>query len=583
MGLIIPSLTINDNFRLSDFQNDFNYIMDSIASHAKNAREYGITGNISDDNTVKIQELLNEAGNIYFPKGIYKLTAMLNVYSNTHIIAHPEAVFIRYHDGVMFQTATTTETLLYNGQKNIRFYGGSFNHNENYGPSNIFTLFHCDNVILSDIVLLNTVGAHAVDIVGSQNIVITNCKFKGYKAIMALADVNKEAIQIDTASANSYPIYTASANAYDGTVTQNVVISTCEFGPSDTLPSYPTAIGQHGQIAGKSRYKNIRVINNKLLGDTRYTWSIGIRPISWENSIISGNHIEGYRGGIMVELLETVYDPKGNQLRGTGTPITAADEATLFVGTKGLVINDNIIASADASYPRAGIWFNTAGANLTGSGANAPKHRDINLTGNIIYLSGTLKQLAIDMDTTETANITGNTFVGNTNSTSVGVQCLEYCKDITIGRNAYKGIARDNEHFAHSTCLNVRKQGLNQLWTGVFYNGKMQSDGTNLANGQIITLSDSIDNYDYLLIEASVWGNEIRPVDFKLGNTQTIRLFNLSDAGNVGTYNLAEWVFVKTSPTTLEMTVSKNMILPAGTLGVNSTSYYIKTITGVNH
>lgn len=582
--LRIPQKTIHDYFLLEDLQHDFTYILEALKLVSKDVKDYGITGIEGNDDTDKIQELLNEKGNIYFPKGVYTLTKMIDIYSNTTITAHPEAVFIRKHNGVMLQTATTTETTGYNGEKNIRINGGTYKHNGSLNPSNIFSLFHADDVIFNDVVFLDTVGAHSIDVVASNNVKVLNCKFKGY--IATVDNPAKEAIQIDAAGCYSYPIYSDSnAPAYDGTPSCNVLIENCLFCKSDDNPSYPTAVGQHGQLKlNGSRYRNIKILNNIMIGDPTWLYSYGIRIISWEDSLIQGNIIENYSVSIFVDLFSSVVDPHGESIKGETNHVLASDEDIYFITSRNLFIKNNTLKPGISTNARPGIWFNIAGTTLASSLANSPKHRGAIITDNIIYMPSPLvKSYGIDLDTTEDAIISNNTFINNAKSDSIAIGCQDYCKNITIGDNTYKNIAEDNIVFNKNNTENVKKKGRTVLWSGKWYNGKNQLDGSASASGDIITLSDNISNYDALIFEFYYSGFETRIVDFRNSATQTMRTLNLSDAGNSSVAGVNEFVFTKKSETTIELIVNKMQNLANNSITMNSDTIYISKVSGINY
>lgn len=571
--LRIPNLTLDDHFKLEDFKHDFNFVMESLISVSKNAKDYGISGLEEVDDTDKIQELINERGNIYFPKGTYTLTKMIDVYSNTAITLHPEAVFIRKHGGSMFQTATTTETTGYNGEKRIRFNGGTYKHDGNDSGSNIFSIFHADDVVFNDVTCLNTVGSHAIDIVGSNDIKVLHCKFEGYKAVVE--NPNKETIQIDAAGAPAYPIYSPEVNAYDGTPTCNVIIDGCRFTASSTYPPHPTAIGQHGQHALKgNRYKNIRVINNVLIGDTRYEKAYAIRPVSWENAVIANNHIENYKTGILADVFSTITDRNGDTIRDDESHlITKEDEDTYFMGCRNLVIANNTINSAISTITRPGIWFNASNGLISNAGENTAKHRGITITGNTITMpSPSLKSYAIDFETTEDVVITGNTIINNAKADSIGVNVLDYCANIVIGDNTYKNISEANYHYSKSNTSNIRRKGKTILWTGKVF-----------ASGENITLSDKIGNYDAIIVEIEFLGTLLVQLDFSTTATQSVREFNLADSDTSLTTNYLETRFKKVNDTTIQHIGNKTIKSSDNSIIVADETTYIKAVYGINY
>lgn len=631
--LRIPNLTQDDYFKLEDFQNDFSYLnqfnldiassikiindwksttsftinnfeksytedisslrsttslnytnlLNLLASISQSAQRYGINGDEYADDTDKIQEFIALRGNLYFPKGTYNLSKMINIYGNTTITLHPEAIFIRKHAGVMFQTATTTETLGYGGEKNIRINGGTYKHNGSLNPSNIFSVFHADDVVFNDVVFLDTVGAHSIDIVGSNDVKVLHCKFKGY--VKYEEQPAKEAIQIDAAGCNSYPIYSKEVNAYDGTPSCNVTVANCVFCKSENYPSYPTAVGQHGQPKlNGSRYKNIKILNNLMIGDPNWTYSQGIRPMSWENSLIQGNIIENYNTAIFIDLYSSIIDSHGDSIKGETNHVTALDEDLYYIGCKDITISNNILKSASSVNLRPGVWVNIAGTTLTASEANSPKHRGISVTDNTIYMpSAGIKSYGIDLDTVEDGIIRGNTFINNAKSDSIAIGCQDYCKNIIISDNAYKNITEANEVYIKSNTEKVKKKGRTILWEGQWYNGKNQANGTAAASGDIITLSDNISNYDHIIVDFTYSGFESRILDFTYGNTQTVRTLNLSDAGNSTVWGVNEFVIQKKTETTLELLVNKMQNMSNNAITMNQSALYISKIAGVNY
>lgn len=570
--LRIPNLTLDDHFKLEDFQHDFTAIMDILAATSKNAKAFGITGVETNDDTDKIQELFNERGNIYFPKGTYILTKIIDVYSDTTITLDPEAIFVRKHPASMFQTATTTETTGYEGQKNIIFNSGVYKHDGNEDGSNVFSIFHAQDITFNNVVCLNTVGSHGIDVVASKNVKVLHCKFRGYKAVVETP--NKEAIQIDAAGSAAYPIYDPSVNAYDGTPTCNVLIDGCEFTPSDEYPSFPSAVGQHGQHQLKgSRYKNITVVNNYMYGDPSYTYSYGIKPIAWENATIANNHIENYGCCIYADMFEKIVGSNGELIKDTANFPTVSEEDTLFLGCRNIAITGNILNAAATSIQRPGVWFNTANSLITSAGANSPKHRNISITGNTIVLpSPSLKSVAVDFDLTEDVVISGNTFINKAKSDSIGVQCSDYCKNIIIGDNLYKDILPANYHSIKLTCENIKRKGKTTLWTGKVF-----------ASGENITLSDKISNYDAIMVEVECFGTLLTTVDFTTTVTQSIREFNMADSDSSLTMNYFEARLKKIDETTIQHAGNKTIKSSDNSIVIADETTYIKAIYGINY
>lgn len=571
--LRIPHKTLDDKYLLADFQHDFTYILDILQQVSKNVRDYGITGLEADDDTEKIQNVLNEAGNIYFPKGVYNLSQLIDVHSNTTITLHPEAVFKRLHSRSMFQTATTTETTGYNGAKKIRFNGGIYKHDCHPDGSNIFSIFHAEDVIFNDVVCLNTTGAHSIDIVGSNNIKVLHCNFNGYKA--TVENPNKEAIQIDAAGSKAYPIYSPDVKAYDGTPTCNVEVDHCRFTASSDYPSFPTAVGQHGQhVLRGSRYQNIRITNNLMIGDPKYDYSYGIRPISWENSYIANNIIQNYRCGIFCDVFGIVVASNGETIKNdTDKIIQTGDEEAFYLGCRNITISQNIIQSAVSPIMRPGIFINISSALLKNTGENCPKHKGFNIVGNTITLpSPTIKSIAMDFDTTEDAIITANTIINNAKQDSVGIGCQDYCSNIEIGDNIYKNIAPENQHTAKSNTSRIRKKGKTLLWTGKVF-----------ANATNMTLKDKISNYDEIVVDVEFFGSLSAKLDFSTTATQSIREVNLADSATSLTMNYLETRLKKINDTTIQHVGNKTIKTSDNSIIMADESTYVKAIYGINY
>ena len=103
------------------------------------------------------------------------------------------------------------------------------------------------------------------------------------------------------------------------------------------------------------------MINNVLIGDTRYEKAYAIRPVSWENAVIANNHIENYRTGVFADVFSTITDRNGDTIRDEESQfIVAGDEETYFMGCRNVVIANNTINSAISTTSRPGIWFNAS-------------------------------------------------------------------------------------------------------------------------------------------------------------------------------------------------------------------------------
>lgn len=586
--LRIPNKTLDDNYLLEDFQHDFNFLLDFIKSvdasipgggAALNAKDYGITGYASDDNTDKIQEFINLTGILYFPKGTYNLSKIITIKSNTTIMAHPDALFIRKQSSTMFQTEHTETTLNYNGGSNISFLGGKYKHNGNTSGSNVFSLFHAKDVTFNGVTILDTVKAHSLDIIGCKNVRVLNCNFRGH--IIDTSNTYREMIQIDSAHAKGYPIYSDTSLAvYDGTPCEDILIQNCIFEKSDSNEAPACAIGQHAQIAQKSRHKNIVIKNNILNGVVASSgdYGAGIRLMQMEDVIVADNIIKGFRRGIYADLSSTVAGLDGSTvIDGSSTVLTSSHEKTYFVGCKNVNISDNTIIPATYNETRPGIWCNISDSIKTASTTNVPKHRTVKITGNTIYLPcsvSIIKSYGIDIETIDDAYVADNMIIATGHANHYGVGIQDYSTNVTIGDNHYNNIAKENRvtNPKPAGCSGLKIKGKTVLWSG-----KASTTNTTMS------LKYPISDYDEIILEIYFLGTCYQTFDFSTTVTQSFREFNITDSTTSTDVSLFEMRFKKINETTLQVMGNKTQVLSTGKFTLDDTSAYISAVYGINY
>lgn len=206
------------------------------------------------DDTEAIQQALNiakDAGqvSIFIPSGIYKVTKKLIIYANTTILMRPDTIILRHHNASLFQNGPDgAEYSGYNGNGNIIIDGGVLDPNllnYDYECSGI-NLSHAENIIIRNLTIKDIYAGHALDIAGVRNVLIENCKFIGYKNRADGSRYYAEAIQTGFATRGDFPAF----GLHDGTVTTNVTVRNCYFGPSGTpgTTAWPCGIGHHGAV-----------------------------------------------------------------------------------------------------------------------------------------------------------------------------------------------------------------------------------------------------------------------------------------------------------------------------------------------
>lgn len=243
---------------LIDSRGDFNRLGErldqwdaSINQRSINVKDFGAVGDNMTDDTQAIANALAtakiEAVEVIFPAGQYKMTWMVPIYSNTKLKFLPGARLMRHTtNGDGFFTTGERGVSDFGGTENIEIEGGIFDGNpavETWGYSSIGVAL-CKNLYIHGATFLDGITSHFLDIADSEDVIIENCKFLGYRD--KSPEQNRdyvEAIQLgvhqDGWSYNILP--------YTGKGNRNISIRNCEFGNSDTEGSiaYPHGIGDH--------------------------------------------------------------------------------------------------------------------------------------------------------------------------------------------------------------------------------------------------------------------------------------------------------------------------------------------------
>ncbi|MER2058999.1 MAG: right-handed parallel beta-helix repeat-containing protein [Niallia sp.] len=257
-----------------------------------NVQDFGAEGNGKTDDTNGIQKALNLAKNnedivtVHIPKGIYKLSETLVVYSNTHLILEDGAIILRDHLSSMLVNGEANHNYYgYNGEGNITIEGGTFDGNIQEYPTgfNGIGIARGSNITIKNVTIKDIAQGHAIDINASKNVLIENCKFIGYSDPTADHSRNyTEAIQIAEHTKMGFPRF----GAYDGTPSKNITIQENYFGNSDTTGASPWPVGVGNHLTVQDKYNsNIKIINNTFDGMPL----AGVRPYKWQDTTISNN------------------------------------------------------------------------------------------------------------------------------------------------------------------------------------------------------------------------------------------------------------------------------------------------------
>ena len=312
-------------------------------------KDFGAVGDGIADDTESIQNALKVSKKVYIPKGIYKITKQIKVYSNTILEMHNEAVLINYiltgATSVLSNYDLGEVVTAYNGESNIHISGGMILCTPNEEYKDIFlnkgdwgnqgiTIAHGTNIKIENVRIQDVFRAHAIEITGCEDVTIDGCLFDGwisnptYDVQGTDSEAHREAVQIEDAT-------TGASNAYaDGTQSKKIrlINNKCKIVNSSYLP-FPTAFGSHSNT-DVSEY--IYIDNNEIVGCSRAGISYG----NFIHGSISKNIIRSCGRGIYSRLAKPIRDfiIKENiisNIDGTGIYINSH--------SKNVVITENIV------------------------------------------------------------------------------------------------------------------------------------------------------------------------------------------------------------------------------------------------
>lgn len=237
---------------------------------------FGANGFDENNDTEAIIKAMNLAAGKrieFLASHTYIVNNCIEVFSNTEVIINGIIKNILYGCFELF--SRTVGHGGYTGYHDIYIHGNGvwdFNGTQGSGlapnafGSTPFRVHHCSNIRIEDITIKNwRDGHHAIEIGGSRYITIKNVKFLG--VIREIAEEQVEAIQLETVSSGG----TSGAIPYDGTITKDVTVDGCVFGPSEESSKINVAVGDHNNIsdpnkAEENTFSNI-VIKNCLFKD----------------------------------------------------------------------------------------------------------------------------------------------------------------------------------------------------------------------------------------------------------------------------------------------------------------------------
>ena len=258
------------------------YDASSEIQRALNAARY----NATDSNRYKI----------VIPKGVYKLSKSLIVFSNTWIYLEEGTILKKcFLKGCMLKNGISgVPSYGYSGFKNIRLEGGTWDgqcFDEEYGYDNTVAFSnirfgHATNVEIINVAVLNNKAGHHIECAGINGLTVKGCYFSGY-----LEDyredgsyIGKEVLQFDVIHSEDLFI---GYDVFDDSTLENVLIE------NNTFENVSRGVGAHAAVIGRY-YNNIIIRNNTFRNLTQQA----IMAFNFKNCSITDNIMENVGTGI---------------------------------------------------------------------------------------------------------------------------------------------------------------------------------------------------------------------------------------------------------------------------------------------
>ena len=267
------------------------------------------------DDTKALQECIDSVkhgGTVYFPDGIYLVSAALIFYSNQIFKLSDNAVILRSKESepitrYLLASYSEPEWGGYEGTHDVVISGGIFDGNKALTEkSTLVNTVHCRNIRIEGCRFRNCSSWHMIELNSTKNAVVTNCVFDGTSYTLIPENLLNEQIQLDLAREGSYgPVYNCDGKLIDfckdDTVCCDITIENNIF----KCAGFP-AIGHHGDCG----HNNVFIHNNVFDGpsglDGKSRGYIIFRPMVYKvkinsNIFISPEEAVGLNYGIVFE------------------------------------------------------------------------------------------------------------------------------------------------------------------------------------------------------------------------------------------------------------------------------------------
>lgn len=334
-----------------------------LAQIAINVKSLGAKGDGVSDDTQPFQDAFNYANSlggvkVYVPKGNYKITSMLKIFSNTKLELDTNAVLVNYiltgATSLLSNYYTTDDVFGYDGESNITITGGTilcipdstyvdiFKAKGDWG-NQAMSFAHGKNIVIDGVTVQDVYRTHAIEIAGCMDVEVKNCIFDGWLHDPIYDTTpHREAVQIENCVAGS-----SMAKNQDGTESINIKIhnNICKVINSD-YTSFGSGFGAHLNSGNMS---NILIYDNVIEG----CLYAGIEAGLFVGGRITGNKITNCKYGIYSIVSKPLFDmliadniiqsieEMGLRLFGGSSNVTIRNNRISETGHVGLYVDQN--------------------------------------------------------------------------------------------------------------------------------------------------------------------------------------------------------------------------------------------------
>jgi hypothetical protein len=371
--------------------------LDGLDQRSKNVwmdvkKDFEAKGDGITDDIISIQNAINYARDngsvkLYFPEGTYCISNSIQVYKNTTVEWHPNAVIKRigtYYKMFVNGDPTNESYVVdggYSGEGNIHFYGGTFDMNCQVGNTSgisptqtvsFFDLGHAENISFNNITVKNGQNGHYFQVSSCKNVRFKDCWFGNINYTGDGTDYSYECIQIEVATDLSFPDF----GIYDLTISKDVYIEDCTF------DGVIRGIGTHSD--GKYGTTNVIFCENIQVKDCvfRNVTDVALNLTGYRYSVFENNLIDttgGYGFNINVcednkiisnTILNTqkaafnITSSHNNKFSKNKAKEIALTDASPYAGfrlsaSNGNTFDDDTITAVTPNYTYA--WYSSGG------------------------------------------------------------------------------------------------------------------------------------------------------------------------------------------------------------------------------